>query len=133
MRRVGIMVGRAATIALRSRRYRYPRLESCDDFLEAVMVSGEGIVPLESEIVKAGGVCFPTCHIRFLAAHNMSGGAHLDAATTQRPIDQRDFQLNGHARLHLARRQKIDSAGAYISGDERNGEWFDVVADARKA
>lgn len=97
------------------------------------MASGQGIVPLESEIVKTGGVCFPTCHIRFLAAHDMRGGAHLDAATARRPIDQRDFQLDGHARLHLARRQEIDSAGADIPGHERHGERFGLITDTCEA
>jgi hypothetical protein len=108
-------------------------LDSVTIPLEAIMVSGQRIVPLESKIVEAGGVCFPTCHIRFLAAHDMSGGAHLDAATAQRPIDQRDFQLDGHSRLYLARRQEIDSAGADISGDKRYGERFGLIADACEA
>ena len=97
------------------------------------MISGQGIVSLESKVVKAGRVCFPTCHIRFFAADDMSGGAHLDAATAQRPVDQRDFQLDGHAGLHLARREEIDSAGADIPGDKGYGEGFGPIADACEA
>jgi hypothetical protein len=88
---------------------------------------------LESKVIKTGGVCFPTRHIRFVAANDVSGSAHLDAAATQRPINQRDFQLNGHARIHLARRQEIDSARADIPGHKRYGEWFGLIANACQA
>ena len=132
---LGVSGGRNRLLPLRrpQRVLQTDRAESFRVPLEAVIASGQGIIPLESKVVKAGGIRLPTRHVRFLAAHDVGGSAHLDASTAQRPIDQSNFQLDGHARLHLARRQKIDAAGADIPGHKSYGEWFGLIVDAREA
>ncbi len=78
------------------------------------------VVALQREIVEACGVAAPAGRLGFVGANDMSCGAHLHAAATERTLDQSYFQLDGGSGLQIAGRQKIDSAGADVAGYQRD-------------
>src|SRR5579875_181568 len=91
------------------------------------------VVAAQRKIVKTRRVATPSRHIAFFSPHDVRGGAHLHRAEAGGPLDQRHFQFDGGARLDIARRKKVDSAGADVARHERDRIRFRPPIDARQA
>jgi len=61
------------------------------------------------------------------------GGAHLHAALAERPLDERDFQLDGRARNEISRGEEIDATRADVARDQCDRNRLDLIADANQA
>src|ERR1700722_1640852 len=97
---------------------RWERADSGRRGLADFVAHGQEIVAFEREIVEARGVCSPAWGVGVFGAHHVSCRAHLHAAEAERPVDECDFEFDGHSRLDDARGERIDSARADIARDE---------------
>src|SRR5271156_3092630 len=95
----------------------------------AVVAFRENIVAAEREIVEAGRVTAPAWRVRCFRANDVGCGAHLDAAHSHRPLDERPFQFDGGPRLELSRGKEIDATRADVAGYKSDGHGLDHVAD----
>jgi hypothetical protein len=101
--------------------------------LDYALPDRQGVVALQSEIVEARGVSSPAGSLGIFRANDVSSGAHLHATESEGPVNQRHFQLDGHAGLDFAGREERDSARADIPGNQRDGNRFDGITDSRQA
>src|ERR1700734_2918510 len=91
------------------------------------------IVALDGEIIETRGVTSPARRIDIFRAHDVRSGGHVHVAKADRPLHERNFQLNGRAGFDLARRKKIDAARADVSRDKRDGHAFHGITDSEQA
>jgi hypothetical protein len=101
--------------------------------LNGAISRGNHVIASQSEIVETRGITSPAGSIRFLAADDVRGRAHLHRAHPHGTFHQGDFELNGRAGLKIAWREEIDAARADIFCDERNRYGFGLASDTRQA
>lgn len=99
----------------------------------AVITRRKLVVASNSNVVEAGGVAPPSGNIDFFGANDVSCGKQLHATHAEWPVDESDFELDGGAGSDFARREKVDSAGTDVAGDERHRIGLDGITDAREA
>jgi len=91
------------------------------------------IVAAKFEVVEGGGDSKPTRHVGGLDSSHASVADDDDVAAAHGAADQNHFEFDGRRDGELTRAKEVDSAGAYVTSDQSDGEIFSAIVDAAEA
>ena len=91
---------------------------------------GDAIVAVELNVIERGGDSIPTRHGGRLAALHVSSSGENYVAVPHGLADEDDFDLQRSANDEVPRTQEIDTGGADVASDERDGKIFGYMVNA---
>ena len=82
--------------------------------------TGDMVVAIEGEILKAGGDAIPSGHVGGFGAADAGTGGNHDVSVAERPAYEDDVQLNLSPHDQRFRAEEKYTGGADITSDQRD-------------